>query len=75
MSNLLVKELVAGAMRLVAESFPWQKGSQFAYLRDNHNSVVGIRENALRHGASAVTVDLHPMLLDGSQSEWSASYA
>ena len=49
----------AGALRLVAEAFPWQAQSSMAYMRDNHNSVVGIRESALQSGASAVAVDMH----------------
>lgn len=30
-------------MKLVGESFPFTKQSQFFYLRINHNSVLGIR--------------------------------
>ena len=48
----------AGAMKLVADSFPWSQGSLFAYTRDNHNSVVGMREVALSAGASAQCVEL-----------------
>eukprot|EP00727_Mastigamoeba_balamuthi_P011134 m51a1_g6643 putative molybdenum cofactor sulfurase (584) ;mRNA; f:112609-114495 len=40
-----------GALRLVAESFPWTNASNFVYLRQNHNSVLGIREVAIDHGA------------------------
>ena len=32
-----------GALKLVGEGFPWAPGSCFAYTRDNHNSVLGIR--------------------------------
>ena len=49
----------AGALKLVAEAFPWQAGSQFAYTRDNHNSVLGVRELALGQGATAQCVDMH----------------
>ena len=34
--------LAAGAMKLVADCFPWGPESCFAYMRDNHNSVVGM---------------------------------
>ena len=33
-----------GALKLVGETFPWGKDSAFRYLRENHNSVLGIRE-------------------------------
>lgn len=35
----------------MGETFPWTKHSNFYYLRENHNSVLGIREIALRNGA------------------------
>ena len=47
-----------GAMRLVAEAFPWSEGSTFAYTLDNHNSVVGMRGYALEQQASAVAVHI-----------------
>ena len=34
----------AAALKLVGEGFPWTRDSCFAYTRDNHNSVLGIRE-------------------------------
>lgn len=34
------------AIKLVADCFPFEPGSDFVYLEDNHNSVVGIREVA-----------------------------
>jgi hypothetical protein len=39
-----------GALKLVGETFPWAPGSTFAYLRENHNSVLGMREYALEAG-------------------------
>ncbi len=44
-------------MKLVAEAFPWSQGSSFVYTRDNHNSVVGMRELAMSAGVAAVAVD------------------
>ena len=39
-----------GALQIVGETFPWSQGSIFAYLRENHNSVLGMREYALDKG-------------------------
>lgn len=39
------------SLHLVGETFPWTKNSNFYYLRENHNSVLGIREIALHNGA------------------------
>ena len=40
-----------GAIRLVAESYPFAKGRSLVLTRDNHNSINGIREHARRAGA------------------------
>jgi selenocysteine lyase/cysteine desulfurase len=50
----------SAACRLVAESFPFTKGSALALTADNHNSVNGIREYARRAGAR-----MDVMALDG----------
>ena len=43
----------AAALKLVGESYPWgTAGSTFLYLRDNHNSVLGIRQLATQQGAA-----------------------
>jgi len=39
-------------LALIAHAFPWSATSRFTVLEDNHNSVLGIREVATRHGAS-----------------------
>lgn len=41
-----------GALKLVAEAFPFEPGSRLLLTADNHNSVNGIREFALARGAS-----------------------
>jgi molybdenum cofactor sulfurtransferase len=41
----------SGALRLVAEAFPFAPGSRLVLSADNHNSVNGIREFATRRGA------------------------
>eukprot|EP00983_Pelagomonas_calceolata_P135325 1162143-Pelagomonas_calceolata.AAC.30 len=43
----------------VAEAFPWMPGcSHFAYMDQNHNSVLGMREMAMAAGADAYAVQL-----------------
>ena len=44
------------ALKLVADAYPWGAGSTFLYLRDNHNSVLGIREVAAQRGAATVAI-------------------
>lgn len=39
------------AMKTVAETFRWCSESSFVYLRESHNSLVGMREYALRRGS------------------------
>lgn len=41
----------SGAMKLVAEAFPFTSGSRFVMAMDNHNSVGGMRAWAKRAGA------------------------
>ncbi len=55
----------AGAMKVVAEAFPWSEHSTFAYTLDNHNSVVGMRGYALWQQASAMAVHIMPRGLNG----------
>lgn len=52
----------SGALRLVGEAFPFQRGSRLALLQDNHNSVLGIREFATARGAAVETIPLRPDL-------------
>ena len=47
-----------GACRLVAEAYPFGRGSSFAATADNHNSVNGIREFAKAGGARVRYVPL-----------------
>jgi len=42
----------SGALKLVAESYPFADGGSFVLTYDNHNSVNGIREYARSRGAS-----------------------
>ncbi|XP_072962206.1 molybdenum cofactor sulfurase isoform X2 [Typha angustifolia] len=46
------------AIKLIGECFPWSKESSYMYTMENHNSVLGIREYALKNGAAALAVDI-----------------
>ncbi|WOL18951.1 molybdenum cofactor sulfurase isoform X2 [Canna indica] len=46
------------ALKLIGECFPWSRESRYMYTMENHNSVLGIREYAFDHGATAVAVDV-----------------
>ena len=41
----------------MAGAFPWARGSRFVHMRDNHTSVLGVREAALAAGAAVTAVD------------------
>ena len=53
----------SGALKLVGESYPFQPGSHFVLVADNHNSVHGIREFARHKGARISYVPLDPHTL------------
>jgi selenocysteine lyase/cysteine desulfurase len=48
----------SGALRIVAEAFPFRRGSRLVLTADNHNSVNGIRVRARRRGATVVYTPL-----------------
>jgi selenocysteine lyase/cysteine desulfurase len=48
----------SGALKLIAEAYPWEPGVQFLLTADNHNSVNGIREYAAARGAEVRYVPL-----------------
>ena len=48
----------SAAIKLVAESYPWNGGSSCVLTADNHNSVNGVREYARRAGARLTYVPL-----------------
>jgi len=54
--SVIFTQGATGALKLIAESFPWTNASKFVYLRQNHNSVLGIREIALDQGATFVAI-------------------
>ena len=47
-----------GAIKLVAEGFPFTRGSRYVLAADNHNSVNGVREYAARAGATVTYLPL-----------------
>lgn len=49
-----------GALKLVAEAYPFSPGDNYLLAFDNHNSVNGIREFAQRRGASVTYIPLMP---------------
>ena len=50
----------SGALKLVGESYPFQRGGRYALTFDNHNSVNGIREFARAKGASVTYIPIVP---------------
>lgn len=49
-----------GALKLVAEAYPFTSGSRYTLIFDNHNSVNGIREFAHSRGATVTYVPIRP---------------
>lgn len=54
----------SGALKLVGESYPFEKGSRYLLTFDNHNSVNGIREFALAHSAEVTYIPVLPPEMD-----------
>ncbi|HEU4452517.1 MAG TPA: aminotransferase class V-fold PLP-dependent enzyme [Longimicrobium sp.] len=59
----------SGALKLVAEAYPWEPGVRFLMTADNHNSVNGMREYATAHGAEVRYVPLGDELRISSLEE------
>ena len=51
-----------GAIRELAYSFPWSKGGMFIHHADNHNSILGIRNIAMKRGAQVLPVGSFPKM-------------
>ncbi|WP_312915727.1 aminotransferase class V-fold PLP-dependent enzyme [Stenotrophomonas sp.] len=60
--EILFTANASAAIRLVAESFPFEPGSQVLLTKDNHTSVHGLREYARTKGASVKYVPLDKSL-------------
>lgn len=61
----------SGALKLVGESYPFSKGSNYLLTFDNHNSVNGIREYAMARGAEVTYIPVLPpeMAVDEAKLE------
>ncbi|CAG9464717.1 unnamed protein product [Pedinophyceae sp. YPF-701] len=46
--HVVFTKSATGALKTVGEAFPWTDKSEYVYLRENHNSVLGVREFALQ---------------------------
>jgi selenocysteine lyase/cysteine desulfurase len=60
----------SGALRIVAEAFPFRAGSRLVLTADNHNSVNGIRVRARRRGATVVYTPLDEALRAVDPCPW-----
>ncbi len=52
--QLVFTRSATGALQLIGEMFPWSGGSQYAYLRSNHKSVLGEADCSLVVGVRVV---------------------
>lgn len=59
----------SGALKLVGESFPFNKNSRYLLTFDNHNSVNGIREYALAKGAHVTYIPVMPPFMRVDESK------
>jgi selenocysteine lyase/cysteine desulfurase len=58
----------SGALKLVGESYPFEKGGHFLLLFDNHNSVNGIREYCRARGAETTYLPILPPEMRADQA-------
>jgi selenocysteine lyase/cysteine desulfurase len=68
--DLVFTPNASAALKLVGESFPFERGSSFVLTADNHNSVNGIREFAARAGARVRYVPLDATLRPAAPGPW-----
>lgn len=50
--TLIFTQNASGALKIIGESYPWDNSTVYVLARDNHNSVLGMREYAKRAGAT-----------------------
>jgi selenocysteine lyase/cysteine desulfurase len=60
----------SGAMRILAEAFPFGAGSRFVLTADNHNSVNGLRVSAMESGADVQYIPLESDLRAADPRSW-----
>src|SRR5688500_6026120 len=63
----------SAAIRILAEAFPFGRGSRLVLSADNHNSVNGLRLHARRRGAAVEYVPLEGTLRGVDPSPWLTS--
>ncbi len=56
--DVIFTQNASAALKLVGESYPFSRGSQFLLTFDNHNSVNGIREFAHARGAKVTYIPI-----------------
>ncbi len=54
--TVIFTQNASGALKLVGESYPFERGSNYLLTFDNHNSVNGIREFARKHEATVTYI-------------------
>jgi selenocysteine lyase/cysteine desulfurase len=64
-----------GAIRILAEAFPFQPQSRLVLTADNHNSVNGLRVPASRRGAAVEYVPLEASLRAADPDPWLSAVA
>lgn len=57
--EVIFTQNATGALKLVGESYPFRRHSRFILTEDNHNSINGIREFALKKEAKVVYIPLN----------------
>ena len=68
--DLVFTANASGAMRILAEAFPFRDGSRLVMTADNHNSVNGLRRPARRAGATVEYVPLDNCLRAREPQMW-----
>ena len=68
--DLVFTANASGAVRILAEAFPFRAGSRLVLTADNHNSVNGLCVPAARRGAVVARVPLDPELRAHDLERW-----
>jgi selenocysteine lyase/cysteine desulfurase len=68
--DLIFTANASAALKIVGESFPFERGSRFLLTADNHNSVNGIRMFAVGAGAEVQYIPLDGTLRPVQPQRW-----
>ncbi|KAJ7071388.1 molybdenum cofactor sulfurase [Mycena amicta] len=60
--DLVFTSGATAALKMAGETFPWHAGARYAYLKQSHTSLVGVRGCAMARGAVVSALDAHEML-------------